>query len=276
MKDLQYISEERCEHDTILYDYTHAAYNSNIPIVGKLRSSNIFYNSFTDSKKLVPLVRETTGEDATIWGIKLVNHKLYYELYFYKENMIKEYSAIDLIAGLKKYIHIDVNSHIPCDNFMFSVDVNNQISTGIHVYLATGNDNSGVSYYFKGDNIRLENIYTFYDPKYNYTKLVRDVKESAFSDINSDNLNNVLIPELINCKNICRGRKQGCDSIYFSGINIDQFLYFLKRFDYPRAIVQFIEDRKSDLDHLQYDVGFDYTLLGGELIINKSGYYGTF
>jgi hypothetical protein len=37
-----------------------------------------------------------------------------------------------------------------------------------------------------------------------------------------------------------------------------------------------VEENRTKLDHLLYDVGIDYRMEGDKLVILKSGYYGTF
>jgi hypothetical protein len=70
--------------------------------------------------------------------------------------------------------------------------------------------------------------------------------------------------------------KQGNDAVYFSRINVDQLIFFLKKMRYPMELVSFIEENRSKLDHLLYDVGYDYKMDGKDLVILKSGYYGIF
>ena len=41
-------------------------------------------------------------------------------------------------------------------------------------------------------------------------------------------------------------------------------------------IASFVEENRVKLDHLQFDVGYDYKMEGNELAILKSGYYGVF
>jgi hypothetical protein len=89
-------------------------------------------------------------------------------------------------------------------------------------------------------------------------------------------LEDILLPELLDCTSICIANKQLCDCVYFSRLGVGQLLFFLERFDYPRALVSFIQEHQSQLDHLQFDVGFDYRMAGRRLEILKSGYYGTF
>ncbi len=79
-----------------------------------------------------------------------------------------------------------------------------------------------------------------------------------------------------NCNVIVVANKQGNDAVYFSGIDVDQLIFFLKKMNYPGELTFFVEENRSNLDHLQYDVGFDYRMEGKELVILKSGYYGIF
>ena len=51
---------------------------------------------------------------------------------------------------------------------------------------------------------------------------------------------------------------------------------FLRQFGYPEETVSFVENNRSMLDHLEYDVGFDYRMEGSDLMVLKSGYYGIF
>jgi hypothetical protein len=70
--------------------------------------------------------------------------------------------------------------------------------------------------------------------------------------------------------------KQENDAVYFSRINVDQLIFFLRRMGYPREIISFVVRNRSKLDHLLYDAGFDYRMEGKDLRILKSGYYGIF
>ena len=99
---------------------------------------------------------------------------------------------------------------------------------------------------------------------------------SAHIDTTQIHIDQILWPELRDCEIIVAANKQENDSVYFSRINVDQFIFFLKRMSYPEKIVTFVEENRSGLDHLLYDVGFDYRMEGQELKILKSGYYGFF
>ena len=43
-----------------------------------------------------------------------------------------------------------------------------------------------------------------------------------------------------------------------------------------RNVVSFVHEHRDKLDHLMFDVGFDYRMDAGRLSILKSGYYGVF
>jgi hypothetical protein len=78
------------------------------------------------------------------------------------------------------------------------------------------------------------------------------------------------------CKTICVANKQTHDCVYFSGVDVHQLIHFLERLNYPQPVVEFVRGNARRLDHLLFDVGFDYRMEGGRLQILKSGYYGVF
>jgi hypothetical protein len=95
-------------------------------------------------------------------------------------------------------------------------------------------------------------------------------------DITKIDLDRILWPELKECRVIVVANKQGNDAVYFSRINVDQLIFFMKRMDYPKELISFAEKNRVKLDHLQFDVGYDYKIEGDKLKILKSGYYGIF
>jgi hypothetical protein len=78
------------------------------------------------------------------------------------------------------------------------------------------------------------------------------------------------------CQTIVVANKQARDGVYFSRVNVKQLLYFLRRMDYPASHIDMVERHQASLDHLLFDVGFDYSMQGRDLKIVKSAYYGVF
>jgi len=89
-------------------------------------------------------------------------------------------------------------------------------------------------------------------------------------------IDEILRPELRVCKTICVANKQENDCVYFAGIGFDQFLFFLRWMRYRAELIAFLEENRTKLDHLDFDVGFDYRMDGDKLTVIKSGYYGIF
>ena len=63
--------------------------------------------------------------------------------------------------------------------------------------------------------------------------------------------------------------KKYCDSIYYSQLNIDMLIIFLKKFNYPQNQIDFLEDNKDNLNHLLYDVAIDYKVENRKLKIER-------
>ena len=78
------------------------------------------------------------------------------------------------------------------------------------------------------------------------------------------------------CRVTVVANKQQNDSVYFSGIDVDQLIFFLEKMAYPDSLTAFIVNNRARFDHLLYDVGIDYRMENGKFKILKSGYFGIF
>jgi hypothetical protein len=85
-----------------------------------------------------------------------------------------------------------------------------------------------------------------------------------------------LLPELRDCQTICVANKQDHDCVYFSGVDVVQLGFFLRRLQYPAQVIEFVEENRPMLDHLLFDVGIDYRTAGSDVVFLKSGYFGVF
>lgn len=167
---------------------------------------------------------------------------------------------------------------------MFSIDLRDDLVAGggrldeIHMYIGNVGSrvSSGICYSVTQERTRLENFYFFFDAVAQRKEILGKIASSAYVDTTRIPLDSILWPELRRCRLIVVANKQHNDCIYFSRIDVDQLLFFLRRMNYRQELVSFVEDHRPLLDHLLYDVGFDYRMEGGELRILKSGYYGFF
>jgi hypothetical protein len=273
------------------FDYCLWEYKPAEPWVGKLRSVNLLLHSFdlvgVDPRlyDLVQAIRDGIGVSRTVWGLKQVEEGIRWEFYFYDyRRRARERSISRLLDILGPFARCGFRPDEQRDYFMFSIDVDGDLAAGtraldeIHMYIGNVGStvSSGICYSLSQHGTRLENFYFFFDAKTQLREITGKIASSAFVDGSSIDINRILWPELRNCRVIVVANKQGNDCIYFSRITVDQLLFFLKRMNYRRELVSFVEENRSMLDHLQYDVGFDYRMEEGELKILKSGYYGVF
>jgi hypothetical protein len=165
---------------------------------------------------------------------------------------------------------------------MFSIDITEDIFTRgieeVHLYIGNpGNSvSSGICYSLTPARTKLENIYFFFDARTQMRETAAKIACSAHIDTKKIELDEILRPELRDCRTICVANKQENDCVYFAGIRFDRFLFFLRSMHYRADLIGFLEENRSKLDHLEFDVGIDYRMEGDKLRVLKSGYYGTF
>ena len=215
---------------------------------------------------------KNNGRFRTVWGTKLVGDRLAWEFYLYDYQ--RRSRDVSISRVLKSIAHIapckfSINETLPY--FMFSIDIDDQLFSGkrdldvVHMYVGNPGSivSSGIAYAITATRKTRENFYFFFDGKRQLTEAADKITSSVHLDDTNIDVNNVLRPELRDCHTICVANKQTHDTAYFSGVNVNQLIFFLAWLQYPPAIGQFVETRRGQLDHLLYDVGFDYTSNGG-------------
>lgn len=282
---------EYAEPNDFFYNYCLWRYQPRMPTAGKFRSVNLLRHSFAVQDvgrpmyDLVDALRRGIGVGNTVWGVKMACGEISWEYYFYDyRRRERERSLSRVLEVIRPLARTRV---IPNENihyFMFSLDINEQlIQNGweidvVHLYIGNPGSavSSGICYAQTENGAQLENLYYFFHPADQMDDIVAKILCSAQIDDVRIPLGAILWPELKDCTTICCANKQHCDCIYFSGITVDQFLFFLREMKYPDSIVLFVEQHRDRLDHLLFDVGIDYRLENGQLVMLKSGYYGTF
>jgi hypothetical protein len=272
--------------DYCLWEYTPLA-----PHEGKFRSVNLLFHTFAlesmpdRAYDLVAAIREGIGTGNTVWGVKWRGGRLGWEFYFYDyRRRERERSITRLQEVLRPFAGSPVRANENHPYFMFSLDIDRELALGersldeVHMYIGNigSTVSSGICYSLTPAATRLENFYFFFDARKQTKEIAAKVACSAHLDTTRVTMDQVLWPELRDCRVIVVANKQTHDAVYFSGISVDQLLIFLRRMRYPSDLVGFVEANRASLDHLQYDVGIDYRMEGNELVFLKSGYYGIF
>lgn len=255
------------------------------------RSINLLLQSFelaqVDERAydIVNLIRDAIGPFHTVFGIKLLAGRLAWEFYFYDYARRQRQVSISRVLGaIRPLVRCDVRPNESLPYFMFSLDLDAELAAGrrdldvVHMYVGNPGStvSSGIAYAVRTTGTTLENFYFFFDAARQLNDAAGKICSSAHFDDTRLPVDEVLVPELRRCKTICVANKQTHDCVYFSGVDVRQLIYFLERLDYPQPVVDFVRGNAQRLDHLLFDVGFDYRMEGGRLQILKSGYYGVF
>ena len=273
-------------------DYMFYPYLPRGPIEGKLRSGDILTKALqilrVDPRhfELLAALRRRFGSDRTIWALKKREAEISLELYFY--NYGREDPEIvpsRVLETMRPWLGSSPEFARRCDDmryFLFSVDVDDArlrsgAIDGLHVYVHDVADRAtGISYFVDERNRVLENHYAFYRPDRELEDLQVKIHDTVHVDFRRVPIERVLLPELVGCKTVCSARKLRSDSVYFSGLGIDQFRFFLERFAYPAELQAWVKAERDRLDHLEYDVGMDYTSSGDTLSMSKTSFDGSY
>lgn len=273
------------------FNYCWWPYTPVAAVEHKMRPVSLLYQSFDlagisqGAFDLVEAIQAEIGLFRTVWGIKYIDGRLAWEFYIYDYQ--RRARDVSIARVLKSIAHIapckfSVNEALPY--FMFSIDLDEALVSGkrdldvVHMYVGNPGStvSSGIAYALTANSKTLENFYFFFDAKNQLNEAADKITSSVHLDDTVLDVNNILRPELRDCHTICVANKQTHDTAYFSGVNVDQLIFFLAWLKYPQPIREYVETHRGKLDHLLYDVGFDYTTSGSDIRILKSGYYGVF
>lgn len=275
------------------YDYCLERYSPVSSQQGKLSSDVLLKNSLEasayqkDYLLLMREIRRQVGPWQTVWGAKLENGVLHWELYFYNHGIKEPRKTVtSLLKILRKRFFVPVFADIGIESqpyFMFSIDLNDGILKSkkldhVNIYiqgrLGTSQANS---YYWGVNGLHFENHFEFFRQPQERRQMLHKIKDSIFLVKDCAWFFKLdLIRYLMPCYQICVAQKSNKDGIYFSRVNVQQLLYFLEYFSYPAQVIGFVRNHSGQLDHMLYDVAFDLTRGPEGFMFGKSSYYGVF
>jgi hypothetical protein len=275
--------------DDRYFDYCLEPYRPRRPWRGMLRGENLLWHSLALGGALDPLrapllaLQGSLGPDMTVWGIKWDGARLFWEMYIY--DSLKEEPAAtvsSLAATLAPWLRFVPSVPESVPYVMVSFDLDPAIAARgtvdeLNLYLTGEQGQAGRVYKVRGGEAELENTYRFLPPKTEITQILPLIKASLFVDFSDPaRLSRILIPELFACRKICVAKKRRCDAIYFSGVPAGQLLFFLRRFQYPAPLVEFLAHHQDRFEHLLFDIGLDYRQgPDGGILYPKTSFYGT-
>ncbi len=277
--------------DDAYYDYCLEPYAPRRPWADKYRSENLLWHSLivggADAALEAPMraIQTSVGQDLTVWGVKWDGARLWWELYFYDPQKEDPKVTVTSVArALAPWVRFMPTIDEAWPYMMASFDLDPSVITRgqvdqVSLYLTGEAGHAGRSYEVTSGGRELTNTYRFLEAKREVDPIVSLVKASVFVDWSErDTLAKVIPPELWACKKICVAKKRRADGIYFSGITVEQLLWFFRRFAYPAPLVDFVARHEAHFSHLFFDVGIDYRWdeATKTLVTSKSSYYGTF
>jgi len=286
---------EYTEKDDPYYDYCLWEYSPVSADSGKLRSSNLLFHSFDVagvSEKMGDFcraLRKGMGPFNTVWGVKWMNGSLSWEFYFYDYQRLERERSISRFLDISSgYFKCKLKYSEQRPYFMFSVDIDEALLSGrreldeLNIYIGNigSNVSSGICYSYTENGLRLDNFYFFFDAATENQDIIGKISSSAHLDLPGLDIDAIMWPEMLSCKTIVVANKKHNEGIYFSRIGIDQLIMFLSRCGFPEALVKYLRQNRHLLDHLLYDVGYDYIMqdkadIGGDGIeVLKASYYG--
>jgi hypothetical protein len=268
------------------FDYCLQPYQPRRPTPGKLRSENLLWRSAdlagvsAGFEPCLGAIRRGAGRDLTVFGIKHQAGRLWWELYFYDTDRGQAaLRAADLPRLVAPHLTFTVEPRETLPYFMVSFDLFPDLRPvdALNYYLPLHGVQGGRSYKLWHDGrFELENVYRFYHPKLEVEAMLHDLRMSAFVDYTRVPLSRALLPELFACNRVCVAKKRLADAAYYSGIDVEQLLFFLRRFDWPAPLVEWVQQESARLDHLRFDVGFDFVMDdAGRVGVTKTSIYGT-
>ena len=280
---LEFVAPGERFADFCLWDYPPPA-----PAPGKLRSANLLWQAIGSCGGAPHLVaacealRRELGAGQTVYGVKKFGDRLAFEFYFYDYARLERRVSITRVL---KALAPAKCSLIPPEGrpyFMFSLDLDEEIASGrrpletVNVYIGNPGSqvSSGICYEQTAEGMRLANFYFFFDARKQMAEIVAKAACSVHHDPRDFPVKTVFPEDLATCEVIVVANKKTTDGVYFSRLRVDPLLGFLRREQFPQALIAFAERHRNKLDHLLYDIGVDYQFEDGKMRVVKSAFYG--
>ena len=282
-RGLEYVTPHDRHADFCLWDYPPPA-----PAQGKLRSSNLLWRALAIAgaphlAAVCEELRRALGPGQTVYGVKKLGGRLTFEFYFYDyARLERRLSVTRVLRALAPAVRCTLPPPEGRPYFMVSLDIDEEIASGrrpleaINVYIGNPGSqvSSGICYEQTTAGFRLANFYFFFNAEREMEDIVAKAACSAHHDLKNFPRSDVLPPAYVGSEVIVVANKPRNDGVYFSRMKVDPFLGFLRERGFPADLVAFAERHRGGLDHLLYDVGFDYVVEDGRAQVVKSAFYG--
>ena len=233
-------------------------------------------------------IRDELGDWKTVWGVKWADGQLSWELYFYDyDRLDRQLSVTRLLNVLRRYVNCQALIDEQSMYFMFSIDFDRALvmrercldTVNLYVGNVANYDSmisSGLCYQHTGGRSTLSNLYYFFDAIQGQQGIRDKLMLSIHTPFGELPIEQLLVPELRDCRTIVVANKLVNDGLYFSGITAAQLSYFLRQVSLAPQLRELLDNNRPRFEHLLFDVGADFTVVDGRLKFTKASYYGIF
>jgi hypothetical protein len=296
--------------DIHFFEYYPKEKKQSLPTAFLLSESIPIFKYTSDVKQDIQNIKFTNDENSTLWGIKNEKGVFSVEYYFYFKKKYPQNSLENLKQLFEKYTTHDFDINRFVNNyFLVSINpINNKIE-GFNIYYSVINNNYPVhnledlgfitnfsnavetSHYFDFETKSIHQCNTYHGIASSSElpllyRVINKLSNKLFPTENSDIVYKLFeFPYLIITKtarnvgiHLPTGvtDKNDCIGLYFTALNIKQFILFLTFHNYPEPYIERIRLNSDNLNHIRFDVGIDVFVENNKLMIKKTSFYGSF
>ncbi len=225
-------------------------------------------------------VREYFGPFNTVWGLKSAKDKndLDLELYFYDYDRAERGHSLRAVAdALPDLLPVAFQEIDQIPFFMWSVEfcADGTIPRDIDIYTDGfgGTRSGGICHTWDGFDLRLKNVYHFFDTATDIPE-INAARESSARTSRLLPGPDWMTPGKWGEQIFVFAQKRASDAVYLSRLDTDATLALSKETCFPAWLSQAMEDHRDALNHHLWDVGLDYVESAGEARLVKASLYG--
>ncbi len=241
-------------------------------------------------EEMTGAIVDAVGPDRTVWGMKQEEGRVSWELYFYPHRRApadtpesyfeKARQAFTDVVGWAAPWSIPANASLVSFEFVLDGD-GVRPSAELDVYhLIEGGAAMILAYRRTHEVYRLKNTYESFALPEAREELAARLAASRYAFAGNEGIavDHWLgeIDATRRCELAWCSYKPDADGVYLGLVDVADLADHLDRFAYPAHLRAWVRERLGDLDHLHYDLGYDYRVVDGAVQVAKTGFYGYF
>jgi hypothetical protein len=253
------------------FDLTFVRYRPLRPVEGKLKAENLLWHSLREANLLeawrAPLlaIQAGVGQGRTLWGVLEDQGLERWEL-----RLLASDGGPDLIDELRRtlapWLELLPALADPLPDFqilVLSFDsetlTRKRIDT-VELHRRGELPREMIVTTIGPERSSAAQRYAVFEPKREIDQVLPRLRASTVVDLAADKrlLGRVLVPELFACRRMHIGLGSERDSLVFSGINVEQLWWFVRRFGFPEATAALLDSHREEFDQLLFDVQLSY------------------